>query len=41
MEGRLTIPGGSGLNSARSMNFMLKNQGAEGKIVYFGAIAKD
>ena len=25
MEGRLAIPGGSGLNSARAINFMLKN----------------
>jgi len=25
MEGRLAIPGGSGLNSARAMNFMMKN----------------
>lgn len=41
MEGRLAIPGGSGLNSARSMNFMLKQAGHASKVVYYGAIAQD
>uniref|UniRef100_A0A7S3FUY3 Adenosine kinase n=1 Tax=Strombidium rassoulzadegani TaxID=1082188 RepID=A0A7S3FUY3_9SPIT len=41
MEGREAIPGGSGLNSARSCNFMLKSQGAEGKVTYFGCIGDD
>jgi adenosine kinase len=41
MEGATKIPGGSALNSARSTNFMLKNLGHEGKVTYFGSIAKD
>jgi adenosine kinase len=41
MEGRETIPGGSGLNSARAANYMLKNQGQEGAVTYFGSIGKD
>jgi len=41
MEGREAIPGGSALNSARSANYMLKNQGIEGKVTYFGCIGKD
>lgn len=40
-EGRLAIPGGSGLNSARAMNFALKNQNQVNKVVYFGCIADD
>lgn len=40
-EGTLFIAGGSGLNSARSANFMLKNQGNANKVVYFGSIAHD
>lgn len=39
--GRLAIPGGSGLNTARSLNFVLKNQGQPNKVVYYGSIAKD
>lgn len=39
--GRLAIPGGSALNSARAMNFMLKNQGHPNYVTYFGSIAKD
>ena len=41
MEGRLAIPGGSALNSARATNYMLKNQGIEGKVTYFGSVGKD
>ena len=41
MDGLMTIPGGSGLNSARSANFMLKNQGSQNKVHYFGSISKD
>ena len=41
MEGREAIPGGSALNSARSANFILKNQGHEKKVTYFGCIGKD
>ena len=41
MEGREAFPGGSALNSARSCNFILKNQGQEGKVTYFGCIGKD
>lgn len=41
MEGREAIPGGSGLNSARSCNYMLKLSGLEGKVTYFGAIGTD
>lgn len=41
LQGTLFIPGGSGLNSARSINFMLKNQGHPGKVTYFGSIAQD
>jgi adenosine kinase len=41
MEGRLAIPGGSALNSARSANFMFKNQGLTGKVTYFGCIGND
>ena len=41
MEGVKTIPGGSGLNSARGANFMLKNQGHADSVVYFGSIADD
>jgi adenosine kinase len=40
-EGRVAIPGGSALNSARATNFMLKNLGAEGRVTYFGSIGKD
>ena len=38
---RMVIPGGSGLNSARSANFILKNQDHSNKVVYFGSIADD
>jgi adenosine kinase len=41
MEGCQKIPGGSALNSARSLNFILKNQGSTTKVVYFGSISKD
>jgi adenosine kinase len=41
MEGREAIPGGSALNSARSANYFLKNQGLEGKVTYYGAIGTD
>ena len=41
MEGRLAIPGGSTLNSARSANFILKNQGHANSVVYYGSIADD
>jgi len=41
MEGRLAIPGGSALNSARSANFFLKNKGHASKVTYFGAIGND
>ena len=41
MEGRMAIPGGSALNSARATNFMLKNQGIAGKVTYFGSVGKD
>lgn len=37
----MAIPGGSALNSARATNFMLKNQGVEGKVTYFGSVGKD
>merc|ERR1711907_770111 len=41
MEGRMAIPGGSALNSARATNFMLKNQGIANKVTYFGSVGKD
>ena len=41
MEGRLAIPGGSTLNSARSANFILKHQGHANSVVYYGSIADD
>jgi adenosine kinase len=41
MENKLAIPGGSGLNSARSVNFFLKNNGLENRVVYYGSIASD
>jgi len=41
MPGREAIPGGSALNSARSTNFMLKNQGLNGVVTYFGSIGND
>lgn len=37
----MAIPGGSALNSARATNFMLSNQGIEGKVTYFGSVGKD
>jgi len=40
-EGRLAIPGGSGLNSARSNNFMLNNLGHKNCVTYFGSIGTD
>ena len=41
MEGRLAIPGGSALNSARSANYYLKQQGLEGLVTYYGSIGTD
>ena len=41
MEGREAIPGGSGLNSARAVNFVLKNQGHEGSVTYIGSLGND
>lgn len=40
-EGRLAVPGGSGLNTARAVNFVLRNQENPGKVVYYGSIADD
>jgi len=37
-EGRLAIPGGSALNSARACNYILKNQDILEKVNYFGSI---
>lgn len=40
LENKMTIPGGSSLNTIRSANYMLK--GAHpGKVAYFGSIGKD
>lgn len=41
MPGREAIPGGSALNSARSTNWMLKNQQVPGCVTYFGSIGQD
>ena len=41
MPGRQAIPGGSALNSARSANYMLKNNGHAKQVTYFGSIADD
>lgn len=41
MQGREAIPGGSALNSARSANWMLKNQTMPGCVTYFGSIGQD
>ena len=38
MEGRLAIPGGSGMNSARAANCMLKAQDHANHVTYFGSI---
>lgn len=38
---RAAIPGGSALNSARSANFVLKNQALEGAVTYYGCIGED
>ena len=41
MPGRQAIPGGSALNSARSANYILKNNGHSKQVTYFGSIADD
>jgi adenosine kinase len=41
MEGRLAIPGGSAMNSARAANWWLKNKQNDKKVSYFGCIGKD
>jgi sugar/nucleoside kinase (ribokinase family) len=41
MEGRVSIPGGSALNSARAANFLMKNMGHEQRVTYFGCIGND
>jgi len=38
MENRQSIPGGSGLNTARAANFILKNQDHANHVTYFGSI---
>ena len=40
-EGRIAIPGGSALNSARATNWMLKNLGFINNVTYFGCIGDD
>ena len=37
-EGRLAIPGGAALNSARACNYVLKNQDETNQVTYFGSI---
>ena len=39
-EGTLAIPGGSGLNSARACNFIMKKSG-KGKVIFMGSIGDD
>ena len=41
MSDKIAVPGGSAMNSARSTNYMLKNQGIENRITYFGAVGND
>ena len=41
MEGRTAVPGGSAMNSARSVNYHLNHRGISGKVTYFGATGTD
>jgi len=41
MRGRRMQPGGSGVNTARAANCLLKHRGTKGKVTYFGALGLD